>query len=47
LSKLRGKGKRYPEEFKRQIVREIEETCNATLVAIRHDLVPGTVILWG
>jgi len=43
---LRGKGKRYPEEFKRQIIKEVEETGNATLVARRHDLVPGTVTRW-
>ncbi|WP_236616414.1 transposase [Schnuerera ultunensis] len=46
MSKLRGKGKRYPEEFKRQIIKEVEETGNATLVARRHDLVPGTVTRW-
>ncbi|MEY8303626.1 transposase [Anaerosalibacter bizertensis] len=43
---MRGKGKRYPEEFKRQIIKEVEETGNATLVARRHDLVPGTVTRW-
>lgn len=43
---MRGKGKRYPEEFKRQIVKEVEETGNASLVARRHDLVPGTVTRW-
>jgi len=43
---LKGKGKRYPEEFKRQIVKEVEETGNASLVARRHDLVPGTVTRW-
>lgn len=43
---MRGKGKRYPDEFKRQIVKEAEETGNATLVARRHDLVPGTVTRW-
>ncbi|SHD76665.1 transposase [Schnuerera ultunensis] len=46
FNKLRGKGKRYPEEFKRQIIKEVEETGNATLVARRHDLVPGTVTRW-
>jgi transposase-like protein len=40
---LRGKDKRYPEEFKRQIVKEVEETDNTSLVTRRHDLVPGTV----
>ncbi len=43
---MRGKGKRYPEEFKLQIIKEVEETGNATLVARRHDLVPGTVTRW-
>jgi len=43
---LRSKGKRYSEEFKRQIVKEVKETGNATLVARRHDLVPGTVTRW-
>jgi len=43
---LRGKGKRYPEEFKRQIIKEVEETGNATLVARRQTKVPGTVTRW-
>lgn len=43
---MRSKGKRYSEEFKRQIVKEVKETGNATLVARRHDLVPGTVTRW-
>ncbi len=43
---MKGKGKRYAEEFKRQIVKEVEETGNASLVARRHDLVPGTVTCW-
>lgn len=43
---MKGKNKRYPEEFKRQIVKEVGETGNATLVARKHDLVPGTVTRW-
>ncbi|MCR2043154.1 transposase [Anaerosalibacter massiliensis] len=43
---MKGKGKRYPEEFKRQIIKEVEETGNATLVARRHDLVHGIVTRW-
>ncbi|GFN36157.1 transposase [Tepidimicrobium xylanilyticum] len=43
---MKGRGNRYPEEFKRQIVKEVEETGNASLVARRHDLVPGTVTRW-
>ncbi len=43
---MRGKGKRYPEEFKRQIIREVEETGNATLVSRRQTKVPGTVTRW-
>ena len=43
---MRGKGKRYPEEFKRQIIKEVEETGNATLVARRQTKVPGTVTRW-
>jgi hypothetical protein len=38
-----GKGKRYPEEFKRKIFKKVEETGNTALVASRHDLVPCTV----
>ncbi len=40
---MRDKGKRYSEEFKRQIVKEAEETGNATSVARRHNLVPDIV----
>lgn len=40
---MRSKNKRYPEEFKRQIVKEVEEVGNATLVARKHDLILGTV----
>ncbi|SHD75964.1 transposase [Schnuerera ultunensis] len=43
---MRVKDKRYPEEFKRQIVREVEETGNSTLVARRQTKVPGTVTRW-
>ncbi len=40
---MRSKNTRYSEELKRQIVKEVEETGNATLVARKHDIVPGTV----
>ena len=37
------KNTRYPEEFRNQIIKEVEEVGNATLVARKHDLVTGTV----
>ena len=40
------KNTRYPEEFRNQIIKEVEEVGNATLVARKHDLVPGTVTRW-
>lgn len=40
------KGKKYSIEFKKQIVKEVQETGNATIVARKHDLVPGTVNRW-
>jgi len=43
---MRSKNKRYSEEFKKQIVREVEEVGNASLVARKHDVVPGTVTRW-
>lgn len=43
---MRSKNTRYSEELKRQIVKEVEETGNATLVARKHDLIPGTVTRW-
>jgi transposase len=43
---MRSKNTRYPEEFKRQIVKEVEETGNAALVARKHDIVPSTVTRW-
>lgn len=43
---MRSKNTRYSEELKRQIVKEVEETGNATLVARKHDIVPGTVTRW-
>ncbi len=43
---MRSKNTSYPEEFKRQIVKEVEEVGNATLVARKHDIVPGTVTRW-
>ena len=43
---MRSKNKRYSEEFKRQIIKEVEEVGNASLVARKHDVVPGTVTRW-
>ena len=43
---MRSKNTRYSEEFKMQIVKEVEETGNASLVARKHDIVPGTVTRW-
>ncbi len=43
---MRSKNTRYSEEFKRQIVKEVEETGNASLVARKHDIVSGTVTRW-
>lgn len=43
---MRSKNTRYPEEFKRQIVKEVEEIGNATLVARKHDIAPGTATRW-
>lgn len=43
---MRSKNKRYSEEFKRQIIKEVEEVGNASLVARKQDVVPGTVIRW-
>ena len=36
----------YSSEFKDQVVREVQETQNATLVARRHPLSPGMVRRW-
>jgi len=43
---MRSKQNRYPTEFKQQIIKEVIETGNATLVARKHDLVAGTVTRW-
>ena len=43
---MRSKNTRYSEEFKNQIIKEAEEVGNATLVARKHDIVPGTVTRW-
>jgi len=43
---MRTKQKRYDAEFKNQIIKEVRETGNATLVARKHDLVAGTVTRW-
>ena len=40
------KNTRYPEEFRNQIIKEVEEVGNATLVARKHDLVPDTITRW-
>jgi len=40
------KSTKYPEEFRNQIIKEVEEVSNATLIARKHDLVPGTVTRW-
>ena len=42
---MRSKQNRFTAEFKNQIVKEVEEIGNATLVA-KHDLVAGTVTRW-
>lgn len=43
---MRSKQNRFSAEFKNQIVKEVQETGNATLVARKHDLVAGTVTRW-
>lgn len=43
---MKSKQTRYPIEFKKQIIKEVNETGNATLVARKHDLVAGTVNRW-
>lgn len=43
---MRSKQNRFTAEFKNQIVKEVEEIGNATLVARKHDLVAGTVTRW-
>lgn len=43
---MRSRQNRYSAEYKQQIVKEVMETGNATLVARKHDLVAGTVTRW-
>ena len=43
---MRNKNTRYSEEFKNQIIKEVEEVGNATLVARKQTKVPGTVTRW-
>ncbi len=43
---MRSKNTRYSEEFKRQIVKEVEETGNTSLVARKHNIVSETVQRW-
>ncbi|MCQ4925355.1 hypothetical protein NE686_19785 [Tissierella carlieri] len=40
---MRNKTIKYPEEFIIQIFKEVEGTGNATLITIKHDIVPCTV----
>lgn len=37
------KRKSYSKEFEENIVKEVSETGNSTLVATKHDLLPATV----
>lgn len=43
---MRSKNTRYSGEFENQIVKKVEEVGNTTLVARKHDIVPGTVTIW-
>ncbi|MCR2044313.1 transposase [Anaerosalibacter massiliensis] len=43
---MKSKNTRYSEEFKNQIVKEVEEVRNANLVARNQTKVPGTVTRW-
>ena len=36
----------YSEDFKQQVLREVQETGNATVVARRHQLSPSMVRRW-
>ena len=40
------KRRRYPEEFKQQVIKEAKETRNTSLVARNHDLSPSLVAKW-
>ena len=40
------KSNSYSKEFKEQILKEVEETGNATLVARNHGIPPTTIYTW-
>jgi transposase-like protein len=40
------RGKSHPEELKQQIVREVEETGNISLVARNYGVAPTTINGW-
>lgn len=40
------KGKSYPDEFKEQVLKEVEETGNVTLVARNHGIPSTTINTW-
>lgn len=40
------KGKRYPQEFKELVLRDVKETQNVVVVAKKHDLPVSTVHTW-
>lgn len=37
------KGKAYSDDFKEHVLKEVEETGNATLVARKHNIPPTTI----
>lgn len=39
-------GKKYSEEFKKQVIKEALETDNASLVGRKHDISPSIVARW-
>lgn len=40
------KGNAYSDEFKEQVIKEVEETGNATLVARNHGIPATTIYTW-
>lgn len=40
------KGNAYSDEFKEQVLKEVEETDNATLVARNHGIPATTIYTW-
>lgn len=40
------KGKAYPDEFKEQVLKDVDETGNATLVARNHGIPSTTINTW-